>query len=206
MELEELKDIWQKSRPDFQPKDEAEIASMLKGKSKSIIAKLKQSVWFELIFTFVAGLAMLVYALLLPSGAAKWTSVSILILFIAYTFYYIKKLLLLRSFNQGDDHLKANLQRLADSLTSYLTFYKRSYSILYPVYFCLGLLFGLLESGSDRFFEMLSKPKVIGYLIATAATFFFISTWFTKWYLKKLYGNQLEKLKCLLKDLNSNPT
>ncbi|MBT1705907.1 hypothetical protein [Chryseosolibacter indicus] len=204
MELEELKDIWQKNRSGFQPKDEAELASMLRGSSKSIVGKLKRSVWFELAFTFISGLALLTYALTLPSGALKWTSVSILVLFVAYSFYYIKKLLLLNAFNKGDDHLKANLERLTNSLTSYLSFYKRSYTVLYPVYFCLGLLFVGLESGSDHFFEIISKPKRILSLVAMAALLFFLSTWFTNWYLKSLYGNHLLKLKSLLNELNSN--
>jgi len=81
MELDELKSIWKNNTPGFQSKDESEIALMLKKQSTSIIEKLKRSVWFELIFTILAGIAMLVYALTLPSGALKWTSVSALILF-----------------------------------------------------------------------------------------------------------------------------
>ena len=45
MELDELKHIWKKTDVDFHPKGEAELASMLKGNSKSIIDKLKRSVW-----------------------------------------------------------------------------------------------------------------------------------------------------------------
>jgi len=201
MELDELKSIW-KNNPDFQAKAESEIALMLKGTSQSIVHKLKRSVWFELIFTAIAGIGLLVYALTLPSGALKWTSISILVLFVVYSFYYIKKLVLLKRFNPAIENVRANLEILINNLTGYLKFYKRSYTILYPVYFVLGLLFAAIERGTDEFIEILSHPKTILYLIFVAGVFFFFSTWFTNWYLKKLYGNHLTKLKGLLNDLD----
>lgn len=199
MELEEIKNIWKNAA--FAQKNEAELAAMLKGKSRSIVARLKRSVWFELLFTFVAGLILLGYALTLPSGALKWTTVSLLILFVVYSFYYVKKLTLLNRFNTNHDQIKTNLERLIENLSSYLRFYRRSYTILYPVYFCLGLLFGAVERGADQFIENISKPQVIAYLVGLALLFFVCSTWLTNWYLKKLYGNHLEKLKSVLVEL-----
>jgi hypothetical protein len=204
MELDELKNIWKQNPAGFQLKDETQLASMLKGKSKSAVEKLKRNVWLELGFIIVAGIALLIYALNLPSGSLKWTSVSLIILFVAYSFYYVKKLVLLSSFKPADDHLKANLERLTERLSSYLKFYKRSYTVLYPVYFCLGILFGGLESGSDKFFETISETKTILYLVFVALVFYFLSTWCANWILKKLYGNHLEKLKAVLRDLNAN--
>jgi hypothetical protein len=203
MELDELKDLWKKSDAVFQPKGDTELASMLRGSSKSIVNKLKRSVWLELIFTLVSGIILLVYALTLPSGALKWTSVSILAIFVAYSFYYVKKLMLLKRFNSSEGNLRVALENLIDSLSGHLKFYKRSYTLLYPVYFCLALLFGAIERGFEQFVANLSQPKTIAYLLGFAALFYFISTSLVSWVLKKLYGNYLEKLKLLLKDLNS---
>ena len=202
MELEELKSIWKKSEPAFQPKDEVEIANMLKGKSISIIEKLKRNVWFELIFTIVVSIALLVYALLLPTGAAKWLSISFILMCLAYTIVYVKKLILLNRFNTANENIRGNLVSLIDKVSSYLKFYKRSYTILYPVYFCLGLLFAGIERGAEAFFENLARPRTIVLLTATAGVFFFLSTKAANWYLKKLYGNHLEKLKSLLSDIH----
>jgi uncharacterized membrane protein SirB2 len=203
MELDELKDIWNKSKSGFQPKNEAQLAVMLKGTSTSVVDKLKRSVWLELTFTVVAGLGLLLYALMLPTGALKWTTVSILVLFVGYSFYYVKKLSMLNQFKPGDDNLKANLEKLTENLGSYLKFYKQSYTVLYPVYFGLGLLFGGLETGSDAFFQKLSNPKLISGLFLLAIVFFLVSRYFANWLLKKLYGNHLNKLKSLLQELNT---
>jgi hypothetical protein len=202
MELEELKSIWKSSEPAFHPKDESEIASMLKGKSISIIDKLKRNVWFELIFTIAISIGLLVYAFLLPSGAAKWISISFILMTLVYTIVYVKKLILLNSFNPANDNIRANLVSLTESVSSYLKFYERSYAILYPFYFCLGLLFAGIERGAEAFFENLAKPRTILLLTAVAGLFFFLSTKAANWYLRKLYGNHLEKLKTLLNDIH----
>ena len=107
MELEDLKDIWKQHTAVFPRKNEAEIAAMLKGTSRSIVAKLKRSVWFELIFTLLTGIAIVVYALTLPDGAMKWMSISIPLIFIGYAVYYIKKLILLSRFNPLQGNIRS---------------------------------------------------------------------------------------------------
>src|SRR5689334_15826676 len=126
MELEDLKSIWKSSEPAFQPKNETEIASMLTGRSRSIIEKLKRNVWFELVLTLVVSVALLIYSLTLTSGMLKWSFISILVICLAYPFYYIKKLMLLNRFNPANENIHANLVSLINSLTGYLKFYRRS--------------------------------------------------------------------------------
>lgn len=203
MELEDLKDIWKKESAAFKPKGEMELASMLKKDSISIITRLKRNVWFEVIFTFLGGLGLLAYAFTLPDGALKWTSVSIVILFCIYSLYYFKKLRLLNRFSHSGDHIKANLENLINSLNGYLKFYRRSYAILYPVYFLLALVFTAIEHGTTGFINKISKPEIFVTLGLSAVVFFICSTWLTSWYLKKLYGNHLEKLQSLLRELKA---
>jgi hypothetical protein len=203
MELDELKSIWNKKQQDFQLKGPDELAMMLKGSSRSVVDKLKRNVLFELIITVAGAIVLLIYAFSLSSGSLKWTTISILVLFVAYSFFYLKKLSVLNRFN-ADENLKENLQRLVDSLTTYLRFYKLSYTILYPFYFVLGILFAGLESGSERFMTTLSETKTIVTLIITGAAFYFLCTWFANWYLRKLYGNHLEKLQKVLQELQAS--
>ena len=201
MELDDLKDIWKKSGPEFRAKGKAELALMLRGRSTSIVDKLKRNVWIELLLTFTASLMALGYALMLPSGTLKWTSISFVLLFAAYSIYYIKKLLLLNRFNPADENLKTHIDRLIISLDSFLKFYKRSYNILYPTFFVLVLIFVAIERGATDFFDSMSKPYMIVYLLLSSSFFYFLSTSFTTWYLKKLYGNHLDKLKSLAHEL-----
>lgn len=201
MELEELRSIWKNNEPGFQRKDETEIASMLTGRSLTIIDKLKRNVRFELIFALAVSVCLLIYALTLPSGKLKWTSIAILLMCIGYTFYYIKKIILLNRFDPAKENIRANLVSLIDKLSGYLKFYRRSYTVLYPVFFCLGLIFGALEREASQSLDTMFKPVSLFYLVVMAAVLYLLSTWLINWYLKKLYGNHLEKLKSLLHDI-----
>jgi hypothetical protein len=201
MELEDLRSIWKQSEPDFQRKDEAQIGLMLKGKSMSIIAKLKRSVWFELIFALIVSIVLLIYAITLKPGTFKWTAISLLLMCLGSSIYFTKKLVLLNRFQEVNENLHITLSLLIINLKGYLKFYKNSYTILYPVYFLLALVFGALERGPKKYMEFLMQPSIIIYLLLMAGIFFFMNTWFANWYIKKLYGNHLEKLQGLLDDL-----
>lgn len=200
-ELEDLKQIWKTHEQDYEPKKESEIAFMLQGKSNSIIGKLKRNVWVELIFTIACSIGLGTYAITLETGAIMWTVVSLLILFVAYLFYYVKKLLLLGRFDASDGNMKSSLESLYKKLNIYINFYQKSYAILYPVYFFLGIFFGAFETGLDRFLNRLSDPKTVVLLCAITSVFFIFTFIATHFYLKKLYGNHLTKLKELLDEL-----
>ena len=199
MELEDLKNIW-KNRP-FEPKQGAEIASMLTGKSKSVIAKIKRNIWLELLLTIIAGLVLLYYTLRVHEGALRWTLIAYLILFTGYIIYYVKKISLLNRFEGSEGNIKTNLERLINDLEVYIRFYRNSYSFLYPIYLILILLFLGLERGLDQLLELLQQRKMILYLVFFVSVFLASSLWLTNWYLRRLYGDHLQKLRNMLNDL-----
>jgi hypothetical protein len=199
-ELEDLKSIW-KQQAGFEVKKKDELLQMLGKSSNTIISKLKRSVWFELIFTVACILVLGMYTTTIPNGALMWTILSLLVLLISYTLYYVKKIMLLNQYDSSSDNLKANLRHLLERLDAYMKFYKRSYAILYPVFFVLGLLFGALESGFDRFIHKFENPLYTASFIILSIIFMVGVYTITNWYLKKLYGNHIEKLRTILDDL-----
>lgn len=203
MELEELKSLWNNSQQPYQPKDPREIALMLHGKSKSIVDKLKRNVWLDLGITLCTSLALLVYAMTLPSGAFKWTSVSILFTLLLYPVYYIKKLAVLNRFVSSDNNIRTNIEGLISTLSGYLGFYSKSYIILYPVFFVLFLVFIGIELGTERFLQHIQRPVTIVSLLMAAVIYYIISTRIVKWILNKLYGKHLAKLQTLLNDIHA---
>jgi hypothetical protein len=108
---------------------------------------------------------------------------------------------LLRKFDSSGEDMKTSLLNLHTKLTTYLSFYKKSYGILYPVYFFLGVLFGAIDSGLDNFLNRIKDPLTLAFLACLTGLFFIITIFFTNVYLKKLYGNHLAKLKELLDEL-----
>ncbi len=200
-ELEDLKQIWKSHEQGYEPKKESEIAIMLQGKSNSIISKLKRNIWVELIFTIACSIALGVYTITLEAGAIMWTIISLLVLFAAYFFYYVKKLMLLRRFDASDGNMKSNLENLYSKLSIYISFYRKSYAILYPTYFFLGIFFGALDVGFDGFLNLMRDAETVILLAAITGGFFVFTFIATNFYLKKLYGNHLAKLKELLDEL-----
>jgi hypothetical protein len=198
-ELDDLKSIWQKSG--YEPKGEQEIAAMLKKRSNTIISKLKRSVWFELIFTIVCGIALTVYTFTLESSAMLWLIISLLVMLVSYLFYYVKKIILLKHYDPSNENLKTTLQHLYERLAVYFSLYKRSYAILYPVYFILALLFGAIESGFDAFLQKFANFGFLMAFLLISGAFFLLIYRFTDWYLRKLYGNHIDKLRELLTEL-----
>ena len=199
-ELDDLKSIW-KQQAGFEAKNERELLQMMGKSSNTIISKLKRSVWFELIFTVACIFILGMYTTTIPHGALMWTILSLLVLLISYTLYYVKKIMLLNQYDSSTDNLKANLRHLLERLDAYMKFYKRSYAILYPVFFVLGLLFGALESGFDRFIHKFDSPLYTASFIILSIIFMVGVYTITNWYLKKLYGNHIEKLRTILDDL-----
>jgi len=199
-ELDDLKSIW-KNQPGFESKNEAQIIQMLGKRSNTLIYKLKRSVWFELIFTVVCMLALGGYSLTLNGGALMWTILSLLVLLLSFTFYYVKKIMLLNRYDASHENLKDNLNHLIERLDAYMKFYKRSYAILYPLFFALGLLFGALESGFDRFIHKFESPMYTLSFIILSVVFMAGVYKLTDWYLKKLYGNHIDKLRSLQQEL-----
>jgi len=200
-ELEDLKQIWKSHEQGYEPKKESEIALMLQGKSNSIIGKLKRNVWVELIFTIACSIALGVYTITLEAGAIMWTIISLLILFAAYLIYYVKKLMLLGRFNASDGNIKSSLENLYKKLSVYISFYRKSYAVLYPFYFFLGIFFGALDTGLDGFLNRIRDPKTLILLVVLTCGFFVFTFIATNFYLKKLYGNHLANLKELLDEL-----
>jgi uncharacterized membrane protein YfcA len=201
-ELDDLKSIWKQQKP-FEAKNEEEIALMLNGRSKDLITKLKRNVWFELILTMVCIAGLGFYGFTLRPGALMWTILALLVFLVSYSFYYVKKIILLNEYDSSATDLKSNLQQLIERLEIYLKFYKRSYAILYPVFFALGILFGALETGFDQYIQKFKSPTyVMAFLLLTIVFMVGIYT-ITNWYLKKLYGNYIDKLKSLLKELQN---
>jgi hypothetical protein len=200
MELDDLKSIWKDSRFVGEVRDK-NIGGMLHGTSRSIISKLKRNLWMELSLTFVVGLIVVYFLLTLEDGALKWSFLSLLVLSVAYVAFFAKKIIQLNNFDPTRGNIRENLENLIIALETYVRYYRISYAILYPFYFILILFFLALDLGYSNFIERFSRPqvtfKIVGLAVMLIGLFLFIS----KWFLGKMYGTHINKLKILLKDL-----
>lgn len=200
-ELDKLKLIW-KSASVYTGKDEGEIARMLQGESISIVSRLKRNVWLELLFTILTGIALVYIGITSDNKRLSLMIALLMVVYLIYLLYYIRKLRLLNRFNMTEGNIKNNLRHLTGALQGYLNFYKLSYIILYPLFFVAGLWIAARDVGVDEFLKRFSDTAyLLRFLLLTALLMGGVYT-LTNWYLKKLYGNHLKRLKGLLKELD----
>lgn len=207
VELENLKDIWKQHIDptiDKQNIEKQEIEHLLKGRSTSILEKLKRNLLLEI--------AMFVVCLLLVAAVPFYfnsTPVTILFIaalvfiFIPYLFYYIKKYNELNKFSIFHNDIKTSLQSLILQLEKFLKIYFYGSLILAPFSVFISALACLYEMkalGYLLYFDEFSKPT-LAIILSFALVFTLLSYPILKWYLRKLYGQHIETLKAYLREL-----
>lgn len=136
----------------------------------------------------------------------KFVSVSILYLIIALIFcvYFYKKFLLLKEMECMVCQVKSNLSKQVITLEKYTRFYLLAGTAIIPVVliFFYWFEYTYLPGGRNFFFiqpsDTVSLPESLGWLaiivIITTVIFYFIN----RWWVHKLYGNYIGKLKSML--------
>lgn len=191
MDIDNLKSTWRALQTQPEPVFENDqIRKLLQGKAKDSISKIKRSILIEGTLTLLLGVFLMAnrswfyspfiipYLLFVLSLCLVW-----------YTFQYYK----IRKINL-QDNLKKTLEQLIKTLDLYL-----------KVYLYGSLALGLFASILPLFWtnvtlDSLTLTKTL--FIGGGAIIFIPSYYFfTKWYIKNLYGNYVNELKEELKEL-----
>lgn len=199
MELDNLKDLWRDlDQKDVHQNTDEQIVMILQKKSQSPIARMKRNLLLELIAVII--LYSLAIWYFLATARGRYWEIALLLLSagVVFIFYYYRKNKLLGEMQCLTCEVRSNLQKQLITLEKYVQFYFVSGIILTPVaYFASGLIVlfkspvqnaaaGFTESGEYIVFI------IIGLLITIGSYFL------NKWYIKKLYGQHIKKLKELL--------
>jgi hypothetical protein len=208
MELDEFKNILnQQLATDHLYRSEADIAALLRKKAHSIIVKIKKSLWFE-IFSCIVIILLFGYLGL----SSKYSSINIYfsifsIVFIIILFYLLKKI---NRLNTNNLSVKNNLQSIVSILEEFMKRYFQFTMALIPICFVFAFFLGYNEKQPiEPIDEIILKYKP-SYSFITIFTVVYMTSltvgiyYFTKWYLKKLYGNYVNELKIYINELKEN--
>jgi hypothetical protein len=208
MELDEFKEILnQQLATDHLYRSEADIAELLTKKANSVIGKIRKSLWFEI---FSCILIVMVFGYL--GFYSKYTSMNIYfsvftILFIPFTVILLYLLKKINQLNTNNLSIKNNLQSIVQILEEFMKRYFQFTMALIPICFVFAFLLGYNEKQPiDSIDHLIAKYKPSISLI-TIFTFVYMTSltvgiyYFTKWYLKKLYGNYVNELKIYINEL-----
>jgi len=210
MELDELKyQLKAKMEADTPNTSVETLNKALHSNSQSILGKLKKS----LIFEIIVGIIFLI-AFIYVSVTSPWWSIRVYfnVFNIVCVVFLLLLFSLLKKINQASaSHVpvKSNLTSLLQVLREFVKRYFQLTMGLIPV--CFGLSFWL--GYQDGLNNSSAIPEIIHFSSSNQALIFFgvyavVLTigiyFFTKWYLKKLYGKYLDELETLIQELDND--
>lgn len=205
MELEQLKNIWQKE-PVSQQKQDEYLLSLLAKRSNSPIAKMKRNLFAEFIAMIVLYAIGIIYYFYAFGGRMIELSWFMLVIAIAFMVYYYRKNKLLNSMQCLACQVKSNLELQLGTLEKYVRFYLVAGNVLFPItmlivgYVVIVLYPQRLHSpkllSNDPYVQRIAIGYVIVMAIASVGIFFL-----NKWYVNRLYGRHISRLKEMLREL-----
>jgi MFS family permease len=209
MELDELK-ILLKEKLDTQhpEKSTEDISKLLSKHTQSVIGKLKRSLWIEIIACLVFTLACAAVGVF-----GKYASLQIyfsIFAILCFLFLPVLWFLLQKTKKLSNTSLpvKSNLEFLVKILKEYVKRYFQLTMALIPITIFIAFLLGYSDENlhnpelHNPFFPILTGSTlniifVIIYLLLFPVGMYYV----TKWYLKKFYGNYINELQSLIKEL-----
>jgi Ca2+/Na+ antiporter len=215
MELDSLKDIWKNlDEEDLRPAQDVPILVMLHKRSQGSIAKLKRNLKRELVAIIVLYSVMIGYYTFAWHGLYWELSVLLFLIGAAFVFYYYRKNKLLNEMQCVTCEVKSNLKHQLVTLEKYVRFYFVAGTLLTPLaYFAAcAIIFlktpdnvapgfpdpsQLIDAQLPVVTQITKHRFFLPYAIVGVALT--ISIYFlNRWYVNKLYGQHIQKLKELL--------
>ncbi len=217
MELDSLKDIWKNlDEEDLQPAREVPITSMLDKRSQSTIARLKRNLNRELIAVVIIYSLNIWYII---AYQQLYSELAVLLALVAgaFLYYYYRKSKLLTQMQCVACEVHSNLKQQLHTLEKYVRFYFVAGSIITPLaYFAAGLI--ILFNAQDFNSSLndvpagdaqasVSQIPVVAHIsnhrffvlfVSLGAVVTVGSYFFNRWFVNKLYGQHIQKLKELL--------
>lgn len=209
MELDELKyQLNQKLATDHASRSNADISALLKKKTHSVISKIKRSLIIEMVLCILFFAAMLYVCFVTDYWSIRlyFGVFTVLIFLMTFVLYYLYRRT--HELSNSAQPIKSNLQTLISLLEEFVKRYFQFTMALLPVCFMFSMILSYaepveipeIEKFSVKVFTARWQVMVfLGvYMIVLAISVYY----FTKWYLKKLYGNYLNELKQYIAELD----
>ena len=210
MELDELKyQLKHKLATDHAGRSEADIAAMLNKRTISITEKLRKSILFEIYSCIVVlfGFGYISIAIKLQSVRIYFSVFTVItFLFLLVLVYLLRRIKMLCSTSLP---VKGNLQTIVVIIEEFTKRYFQFTMALIPICFVFAFYLGFTEKQpipqldhATRIFNTPLKVIVFAllYMVALAVGIYY----FTKWYIRKLYGKYLIQLKACIAELSED--
>ncbi len=211
MNLEEFKTLWE----DFsvanirqQHVDVAEIRRVIKGKANNALEQFSGNILLDIVFLLsflVVGYTVmwLTEAVLIKIVMIVWT-----LIFIPFFVLFIRQYYFIKNIELQSNSMYQVLQTVVNRLNTYVKIYFRAAMILTLAIVPIGTALAFYENGMIGGNLLLQMSESNPQLYAAAFSCILLALvignyFFTRWYLKKLYGNYIRELQSYLDELIS---
>ncbi len=205
MELDQLKKIWQQGPA--QTKEDEQLISLLSRRSNNPIARMKRNLLMELIAIIILYGSMIIYYAYAFHGTMSEVSWFMIAIAIFFLIYYYRKNKLLNQMECVACQVRSNLQRQVSTLEKYIKFYLIAGTALAPItilFFAWLINIKFPTKAKSVFYPSDAYPwwqSLIAWAVVVGV-FTIIIYYVNAWYVKKLYGNHVQKLRKLLEEMN----
>ena len=204
MELDNLKTIWKEQTlpPQDGQVDAGLLTRMLRDRSRGPIDGMRRSLRFESILILLTYIPTIIAYLMLFHGEFWTISVMMSLILVFFLGYYYLKNRLLKQMHCISCEVRGNLARQLEVLDKYIRFHLWSSTIV--TVGALGVAFLILNYSWEQVHHRqlsqwwLHPALLLPFLVLFGSGSFFLN----KWYLHKLYGRHIQKLKQLLREMD----
>ena len=183
------------------------ISSLNNIKTNSVVSKIKKSLLTEIIFSIIFIIVFVYIGLFSKNSSIKiyFSFFSIIILaFSGLLFYLLRQT---NSLTSSSSSVKENLKRLHFLLSEFVKRYFQFTMLLIPICVFFSGYLGYLDiehNINTAIFSNSINLKKFAILFSFIVLIFSVGMFFfTKWYLRKLYGNHLAEIKEMIDQLES---
>ncbi len=181
------------------------VSSLNNIETNSVVSKIKKSLVTEIIFSIIF-IAVFGYVSLFSKNSSIKVYFSffllVILIFTGFLFYLLKRT---NSLTFSTDSIKDNLKKLHSLLSEFVKRYFQFTMLLIPICLLFSGYLGYMDSQHN--INMLSTSinlkKYVILLVLIIVIFSVGMYFFTKWYLRKLYGNHLTEMKEMIEQLES---
>lgn len=210
MELEEWKDLWRQDHQELS--DEQQLKNMLRAKSKSPVAIMKRNLLIELWLVVLTYGTSIVFYFTAWKGRMSEVGWFMLIIALVFIIYYYRKNRLLNQMASPEGQVLQNLRIQIHTLKKFVGFYLLAGTILVPVSMVFfGWIFYMNAryiSPENILFPSSANPwwKVVLIWSILIMLVTFALGILNKWYVEKLYGRHIDKLRSIVHEIESEET
>jgi hypothetical protein len=217
MDLDQFKtELNTKLATDHINRSDADIMQLLQMKTGSFIDKIKKSLWFEIIIGFVLNFGFVYAAFDASMHSMRLYFGVFSVLMYLFLFFLIYLLIRTNKIKSADQTIKENLASYILLIDEFIKRYLQLTMALIPITLLFAGYLGYSDAHADTTINAYKTGYNLGAKMNGTQFTVFISSFilflslgiygmyhFTKWYLKKLYGNYLNELKQCMVELQN---